>query len=666
MTHRETPKVDADTLLALFEQGRYAEAEVKARLWTQHDPQDAFGWKLLGAVLAKRGRHQEAIYSLKTALMRAPEDAESLNALGAALEGQGRWEEAGVFYARAARQAPGFVAAFYNLAKLLQRLGRLEEARFYYKHALAIDPTHLKSLNNLGALLRDLGYTQEALDYYRRALAIDPNQPEALTNLGNLLLGLGELDEAFACQGRAARLQPGHPEILSNLANALQHLGRLDEAIETYHQALTLKPDDAAIYSKILFTLNYHPDLPAEQIFSVYQEFDRRFGEPYRARWRPPTNTPDPERRLRIGYVSPDFGFHSIGYFLEPLLENHDRNQFELTAYAQRIGSDTQTLRYRRLVDRWVPTSRLSDDELAERIRADGIDILVDLAGHTAGNRLGVFARRPAPVSVSWMGYGYTTGLSAIDYFLTDPVMVPPDADHLFAERPWRLDPPALAYRPHPGMGEVGPLPARRDGQVTFGTLTRGIRINPRVIGVWSEILKRLPGARLVVDSKSFAHEAEQARLAERFAAHGIERGRLEIGYHSPPWDVLRRIDIGLDCFPHNSGTTLVESLYLGVPFITLAARPSVGRIGSSILCGLGHPEWIAQSESEYIDKAVALAGDLERLATIRANLRPEFEASPWRDEVGFARRVEQAYRQMWRQWCEAQRPRPCILGGEQ
>ncbi|ADC62872.1 O-linked N-acetylglucosamine transferase, SPINDLY family protein [Allochromatium vinosum] len=654
MTHGKASKDDGDDLLALFEQGRHADAEIKARLWTENYPHDAFGWKILGAILTTTQRHQEAVSVLKTALKLSPEDAECLNTLGAALEDEGRMEEAGVLYARAARQAPGFVAAFYNLAKLLQRLGRLDEARFYFEHALSINPLHLKSLNNLGSLLRDLGCTQEALDCYRRALAIHPSQPEALTNLGNLLLSLGQLHEALECQQRAARLQPGHPEILSNLGNALQHLGRLDEALDVYRQALTIRPDDTSIHGKLLFTLNYHPDQSAEQIFSAYQAFDQRIGVPYRASWQPPASDRDPDRRLRIGYVSPDFRCHSIRHFLEPVLAHHDHQSFEITAYAELSQEDGLTAVYRRLVDRWVPTHGLSDDVLAERIRADGIDILIDLAGHTGGNRLGVFARRPTPVSVTWMGYGYTTGLSAIDYFLTDAIMAPAGCEPLFAERPWRLEAPSGIYRPASDMGEVGSLPALANGTLTFGTLTRHVRLNHHVIRVWSEILRRLPHARLIIDSKDFATEAVQARLAERFAAHGIEPERLSIGYHSPPWDVLRTMDIGLDCFPHNSGATLVESLYMGVPFITLAARPSVGRSGSSVLTGAGHPEWIATSEADYVNKAVALASDLEHLAALRARLRADFEASPWRDEAGFVQRIERAYRNMWQHWCES------------
>ncbi|MCK7581389.1 MAG: hypothetical protein MZV65_41000 [Chromatiales bacterium] len=335
-------------------------------------------------------------------------------------------------------------------------------------------------------------------------------------------------------------------------------------------------------------------------------------------------------------------------------MAQHDHEHFEVITYAELNQEDALTDVYRGLVDRWVPTRGLSDDALAERIRDDGIDILVDLAGHTANNRLSIFARRPAPVSVSWMGYGYTTGLTAIDYFLTDAVMAPAGSEALFAERPWRIETPSMVYRPAADMGEAGSLPALRRGYHLSATLTRAMRINHHVIRAWSAATDSATGSTPRSSTvKILPQRPCNSGLAEQFANHGIARERLEIGYHSPPWDVLRGIDISLDCFPHNSGTTLIESLYMGVPFVTLAARPSVGRIGSMILTGAGHPEWIANSEADYVEKAIALASDLERLATTRANLRTKLEAGPWRDEAGFARRVEQAYRHMWRQWCE-------------
>ena len=605
-------------IMKLLASQKYAETEAAAHRFIELYPEHAFGWKLAGVVCFYLGRHQDSQNSLLRAIALDAKDPESLSTLGNALRYQ----------------------------------ARIKEALECYERSLEIDEDHSPALNGKGLCLMDLNRADEALTCFERALEVNPKQPEIYYNLGALVGRLGRLDEAVELHRKALELNPKSAEAYNNLGLALQDLGEIENALSAFEQATHINLNSVPFFSNRLFALNYHPDQSAEEIFTVYQEFDRRFGLPHRSSWRPHVNDRDPERRLRLGYVSPDFGSHVIGYHLEPLLANHDRTQFEITAYAQRIGTDALTARYRRLIDHWVPTAGLGDDDLAERIRADGIDILVDLAGHTAGNRLSVFARRPAPVSVTWMGYGYTTGLSAIDYFLTDTLMAPSGCEHLFAERLWRLAPPIGTYRPAPGMGETGALSALEHGTVTFGTLTRGIRINHHVIRVWSEILQRLPGSRLVVDNKSFAAETAQVRLTERFAAHGIERERLEIGYHSPPWDVLRGMDIGLDCFPHNSGTTLVESLYMGVPFITLAARPSVGRAGSTVLTAVGHPEWIATTEAEYVDKVVTLASDLERLASIRASLRAEFEVSPWRDEVGFARRVEQAYRDMWRQWC--------------
>ena len=610
-------------IVKMLSEKRLDDAEVAADRFVQQHPDEAFGWKAYGMIAYVQGQYQKAVDSLMKAIAIDKMDPETLSALG----------------------------------NSLQEIGRMRDSRICFDRALEIDPDCASAHNGKGVLLQKLKHTNEAMECYQRSLAINPEQCEVCYNLSSLFSALGRFDEALDYGKKAIAINPNAAEAYNNIALALQELCELDEALQAYEKAIELNPARSCIYSNQLFVLNYHHQKTGEEIFSAYQRFDERFGLPLRAQWRSHQNVPDPKRRLHLGYVSPDFSTHSSRHFLKPLLERHDRQQFELTAYAELIGTDTTTIEYRRTVDHWVPTCGLTDEEFAERIRADGIDILIDLAGHTASNRLGVFARRPAPVSVSWLGFGYTTGLSAIDYFLTDATMTPPGSEPLFAERVWRIETPSLVYRPSEGMGETGPLPASRRGHITFGCLSRGIRINRRVIEVWSEILRCLPEARLVVDSKAFATEAMQQRLTERFAAHGIASERLQIGYHSPPWDVLRGLDITLDCFPHNSGTTLIESLYMGVPFVTLAARPSVGRIGSLILTAAGHPEWIATTEDDYVDKAVALAGDPERLAAIRANLRAELEAGPWRDERGFARRVEHAYRNMWQLWCETAAP---------
>ena len=461
------------------------------------------------------------------------------------------------------------------------------------------------------------------------------------------------LNQAKSSVHRAVEIQPNYVEALANLGSILKELGSLDEAEACFRRALQLKPGYTMVFSNLLFVLNYHPDRSADEIFRAYQEFDAAYCLPYKKYWQKYLNSRDVRRRLRVGYVSPDFRRHSVQYFLEPLLANHNKRTVEVFAYAELAVEDSVTSRYKDYVDQWVPTRGLSDAALAERIHADEIDILVDLAGHTAKNRLPVFARKPAPVSVSWLGYGYTTGLTAIDYFLTDSTIVPQGSEAYFTETPCRIATPSFSYRPAEGMGDINALPALRNGYITFGVFTRAIRINHRTIQAWVDIMKQVPDSRLVIDSKSFGEWEMQEMLAEKFVVQGIQRERLEIGYHSPPWDVLRRIDIGLDCFPHNSGTTLLETLYMGVPFITLAGRPSVGRIGASVLYGLARPEWVAESQADYVNKAINLAKDLEQLSVIRATLREQMERSPIRDEKGFVLKVESAYRRIWEKWCQ-------------
>ena len=547
--------------------------------------------------------------------------------------------------------------AWKALGTMLQPQGKKEEALEAKLRAVQLLPDDAEGLCNLGRSYFELGQTPQAIEVLRACVAVKPDYAEAFNNLGLALNADGQIDAAHSCFERAIAIQPDFAEALNNLSGIFNVHGMLDEAVAVLQKAVAAKVDYRIAFDNLLFVLNYHPDKSAEDIFQNYGEYERRFGAPLRNVWAPHQNDRNSQRRLKIGYVSPDFKGHACTFFMEPLLSRHDRAQVDVYAYADLVKEDAATQRYKQYVEHWVPTRGMSDDALAQRIRADGIDILVDLAGHTAGNRLGVFARKPAPVSMSWMGFGYTTGLKAIDYYLTDAASTPPGCEHLFSEAPWRLpDSSYAAYRPSPSMGAVSTLPALERGYVTLGTLTRGVRINHHTIRVWAQILQRLPTAHIVIDSSSFKDQAVQESVAQKFVAYGIARERLHIDYSSPPWNVLRGIDIGLDCFPHNSGTTLFETLYMGLPFVTLAGRPSVGRIGSAILHGVGRPEWIAATEDEYVDKVVALASDLPALARLRATLRGQMQASQLMDEVGFARKVEQAYGLMFEHWQETKK----------
>ncbi len=575
--------------MALLAEGRYPEVIPLAQAMTVRYPLHGFGWKVLGAMFKEVGRDTDALESMQKAIALLPDDAEA--------------------------------------------------------HS------------NLGVTLHHLGCLEEAEASLRRALEIKPDSVEDHCKLGNILKKLERLDEAEASFRRAQKIKPDDIKVHNSLGNTLKDMGRLDEAELSYRQALKITPDFAIVESNLLFCLDHHPDRSAEEIYTAYQEYDRRHGIPLRTVWRDHSNDRSPNRRLRIGYVSPDFRHHVCRLYIEPLLSHHDKTQVEVYAYAyaELTKEDSVTACYKSYVEHWIPTKGMSDDALAERIRSDGIDILVDMAGHSANNRLQVFARKPAPVSLSWIiGSGTTTGLSAIDYLLADEALIPIGSEGLFTEQPWRIATPAYCYRPNDGMGDVNALPALQRGYVTFGVLTRQQRINHHTIRVWSELLKAVPNSRLLIDNSSYKDAPMQERLALRFAEHGIARSRLEIGnVYAHPWEALREIDISLDTFPNSTGTSILVGLYMGVPFITLAARPPLGRFGAHNLRGVGHPEWIADSEEDYIAKAVALANDLDRLATYRASLRPEMERSPLLDEAGFARRVEEAYRSMWKIWCE-------------
>jgi len=639
-----------NTLLA---QRRLPEAETSYLQALKCKPDFVDAFNNLGNLLKEQGRITEAEACIQKALSLRPNSAEAYNNLGSIFSLQGRLAEAEETLNLALDLRPDFAEAYNNLGMNFYYQGRFDKAVTCYRRAISLKSDFSAAYNNLGMILRCQGQWAESEAHYRHALELNPDFAEAYNNLGINFHKQGRLSEAAACFYKAINLKSEFVEAYTNLGMTLQGQGYLAESEALYRYVLEIKPEYVKAFSNLLFVLNYHPDKNSEEIYKEYKKFNSQFGLPRHIEWQPHKNDRTISRRLKIGYVSGDFCNHSVRHFLEPLIANHDKAKVEVYAYAENAVEDEVTGRYKKYMDHWVPTMGMSDIELTDRIRLDSIDVLVDLSGHTDKNRLEVFARKPAPVSVSWLGYGYTTGLTAIDYFLTDTSIVPPGSEGVFAETPWRLDTPAAVYRPAEGMGEVSPLPAKIRKYITFGSLSRAIRINHRTIRVWAEIMKQVKGSHLVINSGDFRDRAMQDELAAKFVAQDIGRERLEISCNSPPWDVLRGLDIGLDCFPHNSGTTLTESLYMGIPFVTLAGRPSVGRIGSSILEGVGHPEWIARTEDEYVELAVNLAADLSKLESLRTHLRAEMECGPWMSEQAFACKVEEAYKEMFAKWCQ-------------
>lgn len=606
--------------------------------------------------LQQAGDTNRAIQIYVKVLKAQPDFAEALSNYGLALREADRAAEAIAPLQRAVELQPKSAEHYYNLGLSLVSVGHTAEAIDCFEGATTIKPDYAHAYNDHGNALLAMGRAKDAIPLFQKALELAPNSSGMHNNLGGALVRSGRLEDAKNSFKAALELKPEFAQALNNMGNLHQELGEFKQAHDSFGKALLADPLYSEAFSNMLFSMNYDPSKSGEEIFEYYRAYEKQFAEPHKGNILPHRNEPDPTRRLKIGYVAPTFYKHAVGFHLMPLFDLNNRKDFEVVAYAELSKFDSYTEQYRANCDHFVLTAGMTDEALADRIRADEIDIIVDIAGHANNSKLGVFARKPAPVSLHWLDFGYTTGLSAIDYYLGDHNVTPKGQDHLFGEgEVWRLDGPSVVYRPGDKMGEVGALPAKSNSFVTFCTLSRSVRLNSKTIRVWAEILKRVPNSKLRADSRNFDDAGMCEQLANRFAEFGIGRDRLIMGFNSPPWDVLREIDIALDCFPHNSGTTLFEHLYMGNPFVTLYNRASVGTLGGAILRGGGFGDWVAQNKEEYIDIAVDLASDIDALAETRRTMRDKMQASPLMDERAFVDRVEGAYRQMWQKWCSSQ-----------
>lgn len=629
----------------------------------------------LGVALLVLKRRPEAIDAFRRALKISPKMIHALINLGCALEEDKQPEKAIPILERALAIDPNSVTVLYNLGNAKGALGNLVEAEACYRRVLNIDPGHVKSLNNLGNVLLKLNRPAEALDFLKRAVSAVPGSWSMLNNCGRGMMSNNryvEAEKVFrevlwgienqASDGSSINQALDQKRELAyawnNLGNLLTFQCRLDEAEIGFRSAFALNAELQEVWSNLLFCRNYHPRYSMEEIFAEYRRWNDQVVASFVPQL-PPRIDWDGKRRLRVGYVSPDLCNHPVRYFINPLFENFDKSRFELFGYAEVAMPDNHTARFQACCDHWLFTLGLSDDSLAQKIRDDRIDILVDLAGHTDGNRLLVFARKPAPIQISYLGFGCSTGLAVMDYFLADKQFVPEGHDAVFSETVWRLPRSMYCYDPPEGMPEVAPLPALRNGFVTFGCFSRSIRYNDLVIALWSRLLAAIPTARLVLNTRTFADPGMQDLFAERFAQHGIQRERLDLVFTSPQevtWAKYNDIDICLDPFPHNSGTTLFEALWMGVPTISLSARPPLGRFGATILHSLQLEDWLASSEDEYISIAIEKCQSIELLARLRCELRQNMADSPLCDKVSFAHCIEEAYVAMVASSCRASR----------
>ena len=500
-----------------------------------------------------------------------------------------------------------------------------------------------------------MGRLDEAVAAYHEALRIKPDYAKAHRFLGTALYDQGKHEAAVAACRVALRINPDDATAHCNLGAALAGQGKLREAVAAFGEALRLKQDYAEAGSALLFCLNYDERCSNAELFEAHRAWDQRHGRT--APW-PATYANDraTQRRLKVGYLSPDFREHSVAFFLEPLLKHHHRKEFELFCYAEVDRPDAVTERFKGFADHWLVTVGMSDAALAERIRHDSIDILVDSAGHTAKNRLPVFTRKPSPVQVTWLGYPNTTGLAAIDYRLVDAVTDPEgEADAFASETLVRLANCFLCYGRPNDATVPAPPPCRTAGTVTFGSFNNATKLSAATLDVWATLLAQLPDARLLLKGRSFADSAFRAAFLQALTQRGVSADRVEL----LPWLPNRaahlalydRIDIALDPFPYNGATTTCEALWMGVPVVTLRGDRHAGRVGASLLTQVQLPDLIAGTLAEYVEIAAALAHNPARLSDLRSSLRSRVAASPLCDAPAFARNVESAYRAMWRRW---------------
>jgi protein O-GlcNAc transferase len=554
-------------------------------------------------------------------------------------------------YREILRVAPQEAEVHHQLGNALKTLMRFTEALVPLGEAARLAPNDAAVRLNLGVTLLELARYADAEVQFRRALALEPSRPEAHNILGNALFSQGRLANAEECFRQAVTLKSDYAPAHDNLGRLYRAQGRMAEAVASYRKALSLQPRPGT-HSNLLMALNYLSGISPAEIFAEHQRWAARYAEPLTMSAPPLAHDPLPGRRIRVGYVSPDFSNHAVAYFFEPVLTAHDRAHFEIFCYANVPVPDAATARLRAKAEHWRDIAPLSDEQATAMIRDDRLDILVDLAGHTARNRLLVFARRAARRQLTWIGYPNTTGLSAMDFRLTDAISDPIGrTEDLHSEKLVRFPGPFSVYQPPADAPEVSPLPAIGRGGVTFGCFNNFAKVTPQAIALWAKLLVSVPTSRLFLKSRGLDDAATAARIREAFAQNGISGDRIELDGRelSVPTHLAlyHRVDAALDTFPYNGTTTTCEALWMGVPLITFAGETHVARVGASLLTHLGAADWIARTPDDYLVVAQRLVADLSVLARIRDGLRERMRMSPLCDAVTFTRTLEAKYAEL-------------------
>jgi predicted O-linked N-acetylglucosamine transferase (SPINDLY family) len=607
-----------------------------------------------GKVLQEQGRLEEATVNYNKAIALKPDYAEVLNELGVTLMGLGRYDEAEASYRRAILAKPDNAEAHKKLGDALFNMGSFVEAEASYRQTIQIRPDYGEAHNHLGATLYNTGRFVEAEASCRRALKIKPDYAEAYNTLGAALQNTGRFVEAEASYRQALKINPDYADAHNNLGATLIWLNRLSEAETCFRRALQISPDNTDAHGNLIFAM----DMMIDKDIGSLQEERCRWDAVHGARLhqrRVHSNAPDPRRRLRIGYVSGGFLEHSAAKTFGGMLTRYDRTQFDVFAYANhKRKDDGVTELFRQSVTAWRNIGRSPDDAVAKMILEDQIDILVDLSGHGQGNRLPVFARKPAPIQITAWGYAHGTGMHTIDVFFTDPVSVPPQEKQYFREEIRYLPCVVGAFFNEP-FPDVNELPALSDRFITFGSLNRLSKVSAEACCTWAEVLLAVPRSRLLLKTPELDDASNRERIISHLTEAGVADDRIVMQGRSS-WSkhmqAYNQIDLALDPFPHGGGVTAQEGLMMGVPAISLRWPTTAGRVSASIMTALGLTDWIAETKEQYVELAVQKASNLQSLSALRRQLRGIFTSSVMGDPLAYARAVEQEYRNLWREWC--------------
>lgn len=638
------------TLIQLHQDGELDKAYTQAKSLSRNFPRHPLAWATIGSILRARGDNKRALPYLRKVVDLRPGEANDHFNLANTLRDLDRQGEAAGHYYRALKINPDLPHGFFHLGNAQHDIGQLFSAERSYRKALDRSPGHIETLGNLAHVLQDGGRLDEAQHCYDQALKIDPCNATLYCNYADLQLELGQIVLAISSARKAIELQPTMGAAYARLANILESQGALRGAIQAYLKAVRLDPENTDNYSSLHFAESYLPKANPKRILGISRRFGKitskkteGFSHEWRGAYAP--------SRLRIGFISGDLRDHPVGHFLEGVVRHLNPLRTELVGLSTQRFEDDVSRKIRASFEEWHCLAGMPDIAAARMIRELGLHVVLDLAGHTAGNRLPLFAYRLAPVQATWLGYFATTGVREMDYLIADPLSLPQEFDSHFTESIWRLPETRLCFTPPEEDISVGALPAKLNGFVTFGSVNNLLKINDQVIALWSRILKRVQGSRLLLQAKQLGCTQHANALIGQFTRNGIAPDRLMI---EPPakrgvyLSTYHRVDLCLDPFPYPGGTTTAESLWMGVPIVTMKGRHFLGRQGYGLLSNAGLHEWVAIDETDYEARAVRLAENIDALAKLRANLRNRVLASPVFDAPRFARHLEGAFWNMW------------------